>query len=91
MSKINVNQIKDILKDKIDRTLTHSQWVVTDTNTFVESQVIKKVDEINDEERILRTQIEQNYDVVLEHRESGDGVFLGGRFLRIFRRIIKYD
>jgi len=70
MSKINLNQIKDILRDKIERTLSHSQWVVTDTNTFVESKVKKKIDEINDEERILKTQIEQNYEVVLEHIEK---------------------
>ena len=70
MSKIDVSQIKDILRDKIERTLSHSQWVVTDTNTFVESKVKKKIDEINDEERILKTQIEQNYDVVLEHIEK---------------------
>ena len=70
MSKINVNQIKDILRDKIERTLTHSQWVVTDTNTFVESQVKKKIDEINNDEGILNIQIEQNYDFVLEHIEK---------------------
>ena len=70
MSKINVNQIKDILRNKIERTLTHSQWVVTDTNTFVESQVKKKIDEINNDEGILNIQIEQNYDVVLEHIEK---------------------
>jgi len=70
MSKINVNQIKDILRNKIERTLTHSQWVVTDTNTFVESEVKDKIEEINGEERILKTQIEQNYDGVLEHIEK---------------------
>ena len=70
MSKINVNQIKDILRNKIERTLTHSQWVVTDTNTFVESEVKDKIEEINGEERILRTQLEQNYDGVLEHIEK---------------------
>ena len=72
MSKINVNQIKDILRNKIERTLTHSQWVVTDTNTFVESEVKDKIEEINGEERILKTQIEQNYDGVLEHIEKGN-------------------
>ena len=70
MSKINVNQIKDILRNKIERTLTHSQWVVTDTNTFVESEVKDKIEEINGEERILKSQIEQNYDGVLEHIEK---------------------
>ena len=57
MSKIDVSQIKDILRDKIERTLSHSQWVVTDTNTFVESKVKKKIDEINDEERISISQL----------------------------------
>jgi integrase len=70
MSKIDINQIKDILKDKIDRTLTHTQWVVADTNTFVESEVKKRIEEINTEERNLQSQIEQDYDVVLEHIEK---------------------
>ena len=39
MSKINVNQIKDILRDKIERTLNHSKHIVIDTNTFIESEV----------------------------------------------------
>ena len=70
ISKITISQIKDILKDKIDRTLIHSQHIVSDTNTFVESEVKKKIDEINDEERILRIQVEENYEGVLEHIEK---------------------
>ena len=70
ISKITVKQIKDILKDKIDRTLIHSQHIVSDTNTFVESEVKKKIDEINVEERILRIQVEENYEGVLEHIEK---------------------
>ena len=37
ISKVTISQIKEILKDKIDRTLIHSQHIVSDTNTFVES------------------------------------------------------
>ena len=75
ISKITISQIKEILKDKIDRTLIHSQHIVSDTNTFVESEVKKKIDEINDEERLLRTQVEENYEGVLEHIEKEiDGV-----------------
>ena len=69
ISKITVKQVKDILKDKIERTLNHSKHIVVDTNTFIESEVKDKIEEINGEERILRTQLEQNYDGVLEHIE----------------------
>ena len=70
ISKITVKQIKDILRDKIERTLNHSKHIVVDTNTFIESEVKDKIEEINGEERILRTQLEQNYDGVLEHIEK---------------------
>ena len=70
ISKITVKQVKDILKDKIERTLNHSKHIVVDTNTFIESEVKDKIEEINGEERILRTQFEQNYDGVLEHIEK---------------------
>ena len=70
ISKITVKQVKDILKDKIERTLNHSKHIVVDTNTFIESEVKDKIEEINGEERILRTQLEQNYDGVLEHIEK---------------------
>ena len=70
ISKITVKQVKDILKDKIERTLNHSKHNVVDTNTFIESEVKDKIEEINGEERILRTQLEQNYDGVLEHIEK---------------------
>ena len=70
ISKITVKQIKDILRDKIERTLNHSKHIVIDTNTFIESEVKDKIEEINGEERILRTQLEQNYDGVLEHIEK---------------------
>ena len=70
ISKITVKQVKDILKDKIERTLNHSKHIVVDTNTFIEFEVKDKIEEINGEERILRTQLEQNYDGVLEHIEK---------------------
>ena len=70
ISKITVKQVKDILKDKIERTLNHSKHIVVDTNTFIESEVKDKIEEINGEERILRTQLELNYDGVLEHIEK---------------------
>ena len=70
ISKITIKQIKDILRDKIERTLSHSKHTVVDTNTFIESEVKDKIEEINGEERILRTQLEQNYDGVLEHIEK---------------------
>ena len=70
ISKITVKQVQDILKDKIERTLNHSKHIVVDTNTFIESEVKDKIEEINGDERILRTQLEQNYDGVLEHIEK---------------------
>ena len=70
ISIISVNQIKEILSDKIERTLNHSKHIVIDTNTFIESEVKDKIEEINDEERLLKTQLEQNYDGVLEHIEK---------------------
>ena len=70
ISKITVKQVKDILKDKIERTLNHSKHIVVDTNTFIESEVKDKIEEINGDERILRTQLELNYDGVLEHIEK---------------------
>ena len=70
ISKITIKQVKDILKDKIERTLNHTKHIVVDTNTFIESEVKDKIEEINGDERILRTQLEQNYDGVLEHIEK---------------------
>jgi integrase len=70
ISKITIKQIKDILRDKIERTLNHSKHIVVDTNTFIKSEVKDKIEEINDEERLLKTQLEQNYDGVLEHIEK---------------------
>ena len=66
ISKITIEEIQNILKDKVERTLVHSQHIVTDTNTFVETQVKSKIREINEEDRVLRTQVEQDYDGVLE-------------------------
>ena len=91
MSKINVNQIKDILRNKIERTLTHSQWVVTDTNTFVESEVKDKIEEINGEERILKTQIEQNYDGVLEHIEKEIARIIKSRNLTLDSKSLEFN
>ena len=54
----------------MERTLLHTQHVVTDTNTFVESQVQKRLKEIEEEEEVLKSQIEDNYEKVLEHIEK---------------------
>ena len=69
-SEITLNQIKNILKDKVERTFLHSQHIVADTNTFIEKEVQKKLKEISAEEEKLKTQIEENYDRVLEHIED---------------------
>ena len=58
VSKITIGQIQEILKDKVERTLLHSQHIVTDTNTFIESEVQKKIKEIDEEEDLLKSQIE---------------------------------
>ncbi|MDP7138346.1 MAG: hypothetical protein QF560_08240, partial [SAR324 cluster bacterium] len=65
-----MNQIKEILRDKVERTLLHSQHVVTDTNTFIDSEVQKKLKEIEEEKGVLKSQIEENYEKVLEHIEK---------------------
>ena len=70
VSKITVEEIQEILRDKIERTLLHSQHIVTDTNTFIEKEVQKKIKEIDEEEVLLNSQIEQNYEKVLEHIEK---------------------
>ena len=70
VSKITVEEIQEILRDKIERTLLHSQHIETDTNTFIEKEVQKKIKEIDEEEVLLNSQIEQNYEKVLEHIEK---------------------
>ena len=59
-STITISQIQEILREKVERTLLHTQHVVTDTNTFVESQVQKRLKEIEEEEEVLKSQIEDN-------------------------------
>ena len=70
VSKISVEQIQEVLREKVERTLLHSQHIVTDTNTFIDSEVQKKIKEIDEEEDLLKSQIERNYEQVLEHNEK---------------------
>ena len=70
VSKISVEQIQEILREKVERTLVHSQHIVTDTNIFIDSEVQKKIKEIDEEEDLLKSQIERNYEQVLEHIEQ---------------------
>ncbi len=73
--KLLLIRLKKFLKIKLIGLLSIPNTIVSDTNTFVESEVKKKIDEINDEERLLRTQVEENYEGVLEHIEKEiDGV-----------------
>ena len=51
--KITLNQIKKILKDKVERTLLHSQHIVADTNTFIEKEVQKKLDDISKKQEMM--------------------------------------
>ena len=90
ISKITIKEIQNILKDKVERTLVHSQHIVTDTNTFVETQVKSKIREINEEDRVLRTQVEQNYDGVLEHIEGEIEGVLKRKDLTIDRKSLEF-
>ena len=91
ISKITVKQVKDILKDKIERTLNHSKHIIVDTNTFIESEVKDKIEEINGEERILKTQIEQNYDGVLEHIEKEIARIIKSRNLTLDSKSLEFN
>ena len=90
ISKITIEEIQNILKDKVERTLVHSQHIVTDTNTFVETQVKSKIREINEEDRVLRTQVEQDYDGVLEHIEGEIEGVLKRKDLTIDRKSLEF-
>ena len=90
ISKITIKEIQNILKDKVERTLVHSQHIVTDTNTFVETQVKSKIREINEEDRVLRTQVEQDYDGVLEHIEGEIEGVLKRKDLTIDRKSLEF-
>ena len=90
ISKITIEEIQNILKDKVERTLVHSQHTVTDTNTFVETQVKSKIREINEEDRVLRTQVEQDYDGVLEHIEGEIESVLKRKDLTIDRKSLEF-
>jgi integrase len=91
ISKITVKQVKDILKDKIERTLNHTKHIVVDTNTFIESEVKDKIEEINGDERILRTQLEQNYDGVLEHIEKEIARIIKSRNLTLDSKSLEFN
>ena len=69
-SKITLRDIQDILREKVERTILHSRHIVTDTNTFVESEVQKRIKEIDEEEELLKSRIENDYEKVLEHIEK---------------------
>ena len=74
-TNITLKQIQEILRDKIERTILHSRHFVSDTNTFVESEVKKGIDEVDNDEELLKTRISDNYELVLEHIEKEiDGI-----------------
>ena len=74
-SNITLKQIQEILRDKIERTILHSRHFVSDTNTFIESEVKKRIEEVENDEELLKTRISDNYELVLEHIEKEiDGI-----------------
>ena len=56
-SNITLKQIQEILREKIERTILHSRHFVTDTNTFIESEVKKRIEEVENYEELLKTRI----------------------------------
>ena len=90
MKELTLEEVKTILKDKIERTILHSRHIVTDTNTFVESEVQKRIKEIDEEEESLKSRIENDYEQVLEHIEKEiDGV-LKRKDLSIDRKSLEF-
>ena len=89
-SKITLRDIQNILREKVERTILHSRHIVTDTNTFVESEVQKRIKEIDEEEESLKSRIENDYEQVLEHIEKEiDGV-LKRKDLSIDRKSLEF-
>ena len=89
-SKITLKDIQDILRDKIERTILHSRHFVSDTNTFIDSEVQKRIQEVENDDELLKSRITENYELVLEHIEKEIDGILKRKDLSIDKKSLEF-
>ena len=89
-SKITLKDIQDILRDKIERTILHSRHFVSDTNTFIDSEVQKRIQEVDNDDELLKSRITQNYELVLEHIEKEIDGILSRKDLSVDKKSLEF-
>ena len=67
MKELTLDEVKTILKDKVERTILHSHHVELETNTFVESRLNESLERVEGQEKELRTQLDDDFQEVIRH------------------------
>ena len=67
MKTLTLDDVKTILKDKVDRTILHSRHTELETFSFLESELQRSLKRIEEEETKLRTRLETDLGEVVSH------------------------
>jgi len=67
MRTLTLDDVKTILKDKVDRTILHSRHTELETFSFLESDLQRSLKRIEEEETKLRTRLEDDLGEVVSH------------------------
>jgi len=67
MKSLTDNDVKEILRDKVERTIIHSKHVELETNIFDEEEFKRSIDKIEKEEERLKDRLKSEFREVVDH------------------------
>ena len=90
MSEIIIQDVKNILRDKVKQTIKHINHYDTDTNKYDEDELKERIVQSREKEEILKERLKTNYKVTISQIEKEIDRILNSRNLKSNKKNVDY-
>ncbi|SVB88197.1 uncharacterized protein METZ01_LOCUS241051, partial [marine metagenome] len=90
MSEITLQDVKDILRDKVKQTIQHINHYDNDTNKYDEEVLNERIHQSSEKEKILKERLKTNYTVTVAQIEKEIDRILNSKNLKSDKKNVDY-
>ena len=90
MNEITIQDVKNILRDKVKQTIKHINHYDSDTNKYDEDELNERIVQSSEKEGILKERLKTNYKVTISQIEKEIDRILNSRNLKSNKKNVDY-
>ena len=90
MNEITIQDVKNILRDKVKQTIKHINHYDSDTNKYDEDELNERIVKSSDKEEILKGRLKTNYKVTISQIEKEIDRILNSKNLKSNKKNVDY-